>query len=207
MAESYLSSLEKFYPVNRKEWRSWLSKNYNTALGVWLVLHKKNSTKPTVSYNDAVEEALCFGWIDSKPNKLDEEAYLLLFTPRKAKSVWSKPNKERIERLVQQGLMMEAGMRKIEAAKKDGSWEALKDIDEMRMPGDLKKALAVNKAARTNFEQFPPSAKKNIYLWIKTAKKLETRAKRVSDTVTLAAKNVRANQYRPPERSRKTSSK
>lgn len=202
MAESTLSSLEKFYPANRKEWRNWLSKNYDTATGVWLVLHKKVSTKPTVSYNDAVEEALCFGWIDSKPNKLDAEAYLLLFTPRKPKSVWSKPNKERIERLVQQGLMTEAGMRKIEAAKKDGSWEALKDIDEMRMPGDLKKALAVNKAARTNFEQFPPSAKKNIYLWIKTAKKLETRAKRVSDTVALAVKNIRANQYRP-----KTSSK
>lgn len=182
---------------NRAALRKWLEKNYSQKESVWLVLHKKNSTGGTLSYNDAVEEGLCFGWIDSKPNKLDDETYKLLFSPRKPKSVWSKINKAKIEKLMKEGLMHPAGLAVIEIAKQNGSWSAIDAIEDFKMPAELEKALNKNKTAKKHFEAFPPGVRKQIMQWISLAKLKETKDKRVKETVELAAKNIRANQYKP----------
>lgn len=187
----------EYYPASRKQWRSWLQKNYSKANHVWLILYKKESNKPTITYAEVVEEALCFGWIDSKPNKRDDESYFLFIAPRKPKSVWSALNKIRIEKLLQENKITTAGLQKIEAAKKDGSWFALDKVDALEMPPALKKAFTKNKTALKNFEAFPASVKKAIYQWMQTAKTEVTLNKRIEETVTLAAKNIRANQWKP----------
>lgn len=182
---------ERYQARNRKEWRQWLEKNHSNSFGVWLVYYKKNSEKPTVSYEEAVEEAISFGWIDSKVNALDEERYMQIFTPRNIGSIWSKSNKHRVKKLIEQGLMTSAGLEKIEAAKKDGSWNFLDDIEKLIIPTDLKEALASNKTAENNFEAFSDPIKKQILYWIKSAKRAETRQKRIEKIVELAAENKR----------------
>ena len=182
---------------SRADWRKWLKKNHTQTEGVWVVIFKKASGKPHVSYEEIVEEALCFGWIDSKGNKLDDERTMLWCAPRQAKSNWSRPNKIRVERLLAAGLIEPAGLAKIEAAKKNGTWTALDQVEALEIPPDLRKALDANKDANKNFDAFPRSAKRAILEWILNAKKPETRAKRVSETAELAAKNIRANQWRP----------
>lgn len=184
------------HPKNRAEWRAWLEQNHTRKEGIWLISYKKATGKPRFEYDEAVEEALCFGWIDSKPNKLDEERSLLWFAPRKLKTGWSKLNKERVERLIEQGLMMPAGLAKVEAAKQDGSWNALDAIEALEIPPDLEEALTTYSEAKQNFEAFPRSVKRGILEWIAAAKKPETRAKRVVETAQLAAQNLRANQWR-----------
>ncbi len=191
-----MPEIETVYAANRQEWRAWLQANHATSAGIWLIYYKKESGKPRVSYDEAVEEALCFGWVDSRPNAIDDERYMQLFSPRKAKSPWSKLNKQRVEMLIQQGLMTPAGLAKIEAAQQDGSWTAYDAIEELAMPEDLALALAANETARQHFEAFPPSSKKNILWWIESAKRPETRAKRVEETVRLAEQNIKANHYR-----------
>ncbi len=188
--------IDSFYASNRQEWRDWLAKNHATSPGVWLIYFKKESGKPRVEYADAVEEALCFGWVDSRPNKIDDQSYMQLFSPRKPKSPWSKLNKERVEKLIQQGLMTPAGLAKIELAKQNGSWNTYDGVETLAVPPDLQAALDANDTARANFEAFSPSSKKTILWWIESAKRPETRAKRVEETVTLAAQNIKANHYR-----------
>jgi uncharacterized protein YdeI (YjbR/CyaY-like superfamily) len=185
--------IETVYARDRKEWRRWLKKNHRTSQGVWLVFYKVGSGQESVRYSEAVKEALCFGWIDSKVNSLDEVRYKQIFTPRKAKSAWSKLNKGYIAELIEQGLMAEAGLAKIEAAKQDGSWTKLDAIEELRIPPDLEKALASDKVAGANFKAFSNSVKKGILFWIESAKRAETREKRISETVRKAAQNKRAN--------------
>ncbi|MCC7448184.1 MAG: YdeI/OmpD-associated family protein [Anaerolineae bacterium] len=189
-------NLERYYARDRQEWRDWLAQNHATSPGVWLIYYKKESSQPHVEYADAVEEALCFGWIDSTARKLDDERYMQFFSPRKPKSVWSKPNKQRVERLIQQGLMTPVGLEKIEAAQQDGSWDALNAVDELIVPADLQAALDANESARVYFEAFSNSSRKMILWWIESAKRPETRAKRIAETVTLAAQNIKANHYR-----------
>ena len=184
------------HPKTRAEWRMWLSKNYMQAEGIWLITFKKASGKPRIEYDDAVEEALCFGWVDSKPNKLDDERAMLWFAPRKAGTGWSKLNKSRAEKLIASELMTPAGLSRIEAAKQDGSWNALDSIEALEIPPDLEKALADDKVAQEYFNAFPRSVKRAILEWIASAKKPETRAKRIDETVASAAKNIRANQWR-----------
>jgi uncharacterized protein YdeI (YjbR/CyaY-like superfamily) len=183
-------------PLSRAEWRSWLLENHRRTQGVWLVSFKKGTGQPRVEYEESVEEALCFGWIDSKPSKLDEERSMLWFAPRKPKTGWSKPNKERIERMLQAGLMHQTGVAKIEQAKADGSWKSLDAIEELQLPLDLAEALAGYPLAEQNFLAFPRSAKRGILEWIHTAKKPETRATRIAETARLANVNERANQWR-----------
>lgn len=185
--------MEKFEAKDRRVWRRWLEKHHNTAPGVWLVYYKKDSGKPSISYAEAVEESLCFGWIDSRPNPIDDERHMQLFSPRTAGSAWSKLNRERAERLISQGLMTPAGMAKVESAKRDGSWHANDDVDGIVLPLDLSRALSVNKAAQDNFDEFSPSSKKIILNWIAAAKRPETRARRIEETVELAAQNLRPN--------------
>jgi uncharacterized protein YdeI (YjbR/CyaY-like superfamily) len=185
-----------FYAKDRQEWRAWLAENHATVPGVWLIFYKKESGKPRVAYDEAVEEALCFGWIDSRPNALDDERFMQLFSPRNVKSPWSKLNKQRVEKLIQEGLMTPAGLEKIEAAKQNGSWSKWDEIEELEVPPDLAEALAANQAAYNHFTAFSPSSKKNILWWIASAKRPETRAKRIAETVRLATDNIKANHYR-----------
>ena len=187
----------EYYPKNKTAWRNWLQKNHTTAANIWVIMYKKATEKPTVTYAEVVEEALCFGWVDSKPNKRDDDSYFLFIAPRKPKSVWSALNKKRIEKLLKENLIAPAGLQKIEAAKKDGSWNALDKVDAMEMPPALQKAFAKNKTALKNFEAFPPSTKKAIYQWMQSAKTETTLYKRITQTVTLAQKNIRANQWQP----------
>jgi uncharacterized protein YdeI (YjbR/CyaY-like superfamily) len=182
--------------LSRAEWRAWLLENHGRSTGVWLVSFKKGTGKPRFEYDEAVEEALCFGWIDSKPNKLDATRSLLWFAPRKAKTGWSKPNKERVERLLAAGLMQPAGLAKIELAKADGSWTSLDAIEDLQLPADLIAALVALPPAEANFMAFPRSAKRGILEWIHTAKRPETRAARIAETARLAQLNERANQWR-----------
>jgi uncharacterized protein YdeI (YjbR/CyaY-like superfamily) len=183
------------YAKNRSEWRKWLEK-HATSSGVWLIYYKKASGKPSVSYDEAVEEALCFGWIDSRVNALDEQRYTQFFSPRKPKSSWSKLNKQRVEQLIQNGLMTAAGLEKIETAKRDGSWNSLDAIEDLQLSPDLMAALDSNKTASENFMAFSTSVKKNIVRWIESAKRPETRLQRIAETVTLAAQNIKAYPYR-----------
>jgi uncharacterized protein YdeI (YjbR/CyaY-like superfamily) len=190
-----IRDLQLVEPASRAEWRDWLRENHTQKESVWLAVAKKGHTG--VSVPEAVEEALCFGWIDSTANKLDEKRYKLLLAPRKRNSVWSKINKARIAKLIQAKQMQPSGMAAIQLAKKTGTWRSLNDIDKLKSPDDLTKAFAKNKKARTFFEAFPPSAKKQILSWLMSAKTVETRTKRIKEIVTKASKNERANQYVP----------
>ncbi len=191
-----VSEITKYHPKTRADWRDWLAKHHDSAAGVWFVYYRKATARPRLSFDDAVEEALCFGWIDSVQRALDAERTMLRFSPRKPRSGWSRVNKERVDRLIARGLMASPGLAKIDAAKRDGSWNALDAVERLDVPPDLKKALAANPAAAHNFEAFPPSSKKIILTWIANAKRPDTRKKRVAETVRQAAKNLRANHYR-----------
>lgn len=181
---------------SRKAWRGWLSKEHESSTGVWLVTFKKTSGQPHLEYAAAVEEALCFGWIDSIQRKVDEQRSMLYFAPRKAGSGWSALNKQRIEKLQEEGVLMPAGIAKIEAAKKDGSWNKLDDIEKLLIPEDLRLELVKYKNATKFFDTFPKSVKRGILEWILNAKKPETRQKRIEQTASLADKNERANQWK-----------
>lgn len=196
MSKPTLDQLERYYAKDRSDWRRWLEKNHATSPGVWLIYYKQTTGQPHVAYSDAVEEALCFGWVDSKPNVLDDERYMQLFSPRNPKSPWSRLNKQRVEKLIEQGLMTEAGLKLIEAAKQNGAWTVYDTIEDLTMPEDLEKALAANPTAYDNFQAFSNSSKKNILWWIQSAKQPATRSKRIEETVALAAVNKKANHYR-----------
>jgi uncharacterized protein YdeI (YjbR/CyaY-like superfamily) len=184
------------HPKTRSAWRTWLTKNHDLGEGIWLISWKKISGKPQIAYDDLVEEALCFGWIDSKPNKLDEQRSMLWFAPRKSGSGWSRLNKERIEHAIATGIMMPSGLAKVEAAKQEGSWSALDAVEALEIPPDLLRAFTKHMMAAENFEKFPRSVKRSILEWIGNAKTAATRTKRITETADLAAINERANQWR-----------
>jgi uncharacterized protein YdeI (YjbR/CyaY-like superfamily) len=175
---------------NRDEWRSWLEKNHTISDGVWLIHHKKTSSKKNLNHFDAVEEALCFGWIDSKLKKIDKERFILRYSPRKPKSVWSKINKETAEKMVSLGKMTQAGFIKIDEAKKHGFWDnAYTNLVKKQLPSDLKKALMGNKEAWDNFQQFANSYRNTYIGWVKNAKTEETRKKRICEVVKRSRDN------------------
>lgn len=185
-----------YYGKSRQLWRAWLEGNHHSERSVWLIIQKKHSSKPSVSYSEAVDEALCFGWIDSKPNKRDADSYYLFFARRNPKSRWSKVNKAKVERLIKQGLMRKAGMEMVEKARQLGTWTLLDDVEELAVPRDLEAKFAENPTAFENWEQFPRSSKRAILEWILSARKPETRHRRIEETVSLAAMNRRANHFR-----------
>lgn len=189
MTLKFEDQLTTIYAKDRQTWREWLENNHLSLPGIWLVYYKVKTNKPSIKYNEAVKEALCFGWIDSKVKSLDEERYMQIFTPRKPKSVWSKLNKQYVDEVIEQGLMTNIGLKKIEAAKQDGSWTALDEIEVLTIPTDLKQALETNEIAKGNFEAFSNSSKKNILFWIDTAKRPETRSKRIEQTIKSAEDN------------------
>jgi uncharacterized protein YdeI (YjbR/CyaY-like superfamily) len=182
------------HPSTRAEWRAWLEEHHGRDEGVWLITYKKAARKPTVSYDEAVEEALCFGWVDSRDSKLDDERTMLYIAPRRPGSAWAKSNKERVARLTEQGLMTPAGLAKVEAAKRDGTWGVLDSVEQLEVPPDLAKALKSYPRAAEHFHAFPRSVRRSILEWIALAKKPETRARRIDETARLAEGNVRANQ-------------
>lgn len=161
-----------------------------------MISWKKATGLPQVSYGDLVEEALCFGWIDSKPNALDAQRSMLWFAPRKPGTGWSRLNKQRVEQAIASGIMTPLGLAKVEAAKQDGSWNALDAVESLTLPEDLVEALAGFSSATANFGNFPRSVKRNILEWISNAKTASTRKKRIQETASLADRNERANQWR-----------
>jgi uncharacterized protein YdeI (YjbR/CyaY-like superfamily) len=182
-------TLAAIYAVDRKAWRQWLEENHRSAPGIWLVYYKKNSSHPSVLYPEAVKEALCFGWIDSKIQSVDDQRYRQIYTPRKPKSGWSKLNKRYVEELIDQGLMTEAGLEKISAAKLDGSWTALDDAENQIEPPDMQQALDAVPAARANYANFQRTFKRALINWVSSAKRPETRQKRIQRLVSDAAEN------------------
>jgi len=189
-----LDTLEDLDAPSRPEWRKWLAAHHTQPEGVWLILYKKESGQRQMAYADAVEEALCFSWIDSLPRKIDAARYKLLFSPRKKGNVWSALNKRRVAQLEAAGLLMPAGRAKIEAAQQDGSWNLLNSSDALEMPTDLGQTLATNAVAQQNFAAFSESSRKQILQYVANAKRPETRQKRIAQTVELAAQNQKPNQ-------------
>ena len=178
--------MKQIYVKTRKEWRDWLSLHYEKSNGIWLVFYKKQTGKPTLEYDEAVEEALCFGWIDSIIKKIDDEKYVRKLTPRKGDSRWSEANKKRIAKLKKQGLMTEAGITKVKEAESSGLWDK-PDRPEvsLEIPGDFESALAKSKKAKSFFDQLAPSYQKHFIGWIGTAKREETRKRRVKESIAL----------------------
>jgi uncharacterized protein YdeI (YjbR/CyaY-like superfamily) len=191
-----MDSKEQVQVESRAQWRAWLEANHEREEGVWLVRFKKHIAGRYVSYEDAVAEALCFGWVDSRPRKLDEARTMLWMAPRQPGSNWSRANRERIARLEAAGQMAPAGLAKVAAAREDGSWTALEAAENLEIPDDLAAELARYQTAAANFEAFPRSVKRGILEWILNAKRAETRARRIEETARLAQENVRANQWR-----------
>jgi uncharacterized protein YdeI (YjbR/CyaY-like superfamily) len=189
---------ERLTVRSRDEWRAWLADNHASSPGVWLVTYKRGAG-PAVPYDDVVEEALAFGWVDSRSRRLDEKRSQLLVTPRRPRSAWSKANKERIAKLEREGLMASAGRAAVATAKANGRWEALDAVERLEEPDDLGAALDADGDARRHWNAFPPSARRAILEWIASARRPETRARRVTETTTLAARNVRANQWPRPK--------
>jgi uncharacterized protein YdeI (YjbR/CyaY-like superfamily) len=188
---------DQVQPGSLAEWREWLAQNHGRGAGVWLVTWRAGSSGPRISYAESVEQALCFGWVDSKGRSLDDERTMLWFAPRKRGSGWARTNKERVERLTAAGLMTSAGLAVIEAAKADGSWTLLDGVENLVVPDDLAAAFATHPPAREHWDVFPRSARRAILEWIATAKRAETRAKRVAEAAGKAQVNERANEWRP----------
>lgn len=187
---------EQFYAAGRHEWREWLEQHHRSEQSVWLIQYRKNAGVPTLSWSEAVDEALCFGWIDSTRKTLDNERFIQFFTRRKPNSNWSKINKEKVERLIADGLMTEAGLEAIATAKANGSWVLLDDVEALKIPKDLAAALKKDKAAQAFFDGLSKSVKKMMLYWIVSAKRPETREKRIAEIVEHAEQGQRPKQFR-----------
>jgi uncharacterized protein YdeI (YjbR/CyaY-like superfamily) len=180
---------------SQNDWRKWLEKNHIKENAVWLIIAKKESGINSVNYPQAVDEALCFGWIDSVANKKDEVSFYQYFTKRKPKSKWSKINKDKVAQFMKEGKMAPAGLAMVELAKATGTWDALNEVEALTIPDDMLSRFKINKVAFENWKMFSRSVQRGILEWISNAKKEETRLKRIEETISLAEKNIKANQY------------
>ena len=183
-------------PFDRAGWRAWLIANHETTSGVYLVSWRRASGRTSVSYEDAVEEALCVGWVDSSGRNLDEERSIQWFARRRPRSVWARSNKERVARLTEAGLMLPAGLAVVEEAHRTGMWTMLDAVEDLIVPADLASALEARSPARGNWDAFPPSARRAMLQWVVEARRPETRAKRIAEIAEKATRNERA--YPPP---------
>ena len=187
----------KNYPVYYAEdslsWRKWLEVHGENTSSVFLIIYKKNCGVPSITYDEAVNVALCFGWVDSKINKRDEISWYQYFAKRNIKSNWSRINKLKVEQLIADGLMSKNGLEMVRLAKETGTWSALDDVENLIMPEEMKTMMNFNSHALQNWEKFPRSVKRGILEWIYNAKKMETKMERIEKTVLLAAENKRAN--------------
>lgn len=184
-----------FYPTSLAAWRKWLEKNHLSKQAVWLVFYTKSSGKPSISWSDAVDVALCFGWIDSKKIKIDEETAHQFFSKRKARSTWSKINKEKVRQLIDKGLMTKSGYECIDIAQQNGSWTILDEVEDLVIPADLEKAFRKHEGSKDYFVSLSKSARKMMLQWIILAKRPETRQKRVDEIAAHAGLKKKPNQF------------
>lgn len=185
---------EQHYFKNAKEWRDWLHQNHNTSIGVHLIFYKVSSEFESMRWEEAVQVAICYGWIDSTVRKLDEERRIQVFSPRKDKNVWSKLNKTYIEKLLNENLIHESGLAKIEIAKQNGSWTSLDDVEDLRIPDDLKAAFEQNEIAFKNYQNFSPSYRKSYLYWLNQAKREETRNNRIAQILIFCRENKKSRE-------------
>jgi uncharacterized protein YdeI (YjbR/CyaY-like superfamily) len=176
--------IETFYATSRRQWRQWLQKNHAKKQSIWLVMYKKDAGVPTLSWTDAVEEALCFGWIDSTRRPLDDEKFIQYYSKRKPNSIWSKINKEKVKQLIDQGLMAEAGLKSIQIAKQNGSWKILDEVEAMKIPADLQAKFKSNPGSKDRFMSLARSVRKAMLIRLLLAKRPETRQKRIDEIMT-----------------------
>ena len=179
------------YTKTKADWRKWLAENHLSEQNVWLVFYNKKSELPSITWSDAVDVALCFGWIDSKKVKIDEETSHQFFSKRKPKSTWSKINKTKIEQLIEQGLMTEAGFKSIETAKQNGSWTILDEVEELIIPADLDAEFTGKPTAKDFFLGLSKSVRKMILAWLVFAKTPQTRQKRITEIVERAEQKLK----------------
>ena len=191
MAKTLSDTYQQFQPVTRSAWRMWLATNHAEARGVWVVLWKKAAGKAGPTYDDIVEEALCFGWIDGLRHTVDDERSALMCTPRKPRSAWAATNKERVQRLIAEKKMQSSGLAAIEEAKRNGAWGRLEQADAGQVPDDLAKALAKNRLAQQHWDAFPPSVRKWFIGWVTSAVRPDTRLRRIEGTVKQSKQNER----------------
>ncbi len=191
--EKSMKDHEQVFIQTITELRLWLTENHQQKESVSLVRYKKGLNSVYITYDELVDELICFGWVDSLPKSLDDEKTMIRISPRNPKSNWSKVNKERVERLLKAGKMKSSGLRLVEMAKQNGAWDFLNDVEELILPQDLVEALQKNQKAKEYFERFPNSSKRNILEWIKSAKQATTRQKRIVETVSKAEVNRKVN--------------
>jgi len=187
---------EDYCPYDRKDWRKWLELNHDKKDAVWLIFYKKKSPNYNLSWSESVDEALCFGWIDSTKRTIDSEKYKQYFSKRKAKSNWSKINKDKVKTLIDHGLMKESGYKSIEIAKENGSWIILDKVEALVMPEELREEFANYKGAMEYYDSLSKSAKKILLHWVISAKRKETRQKRILEIVVNASKKLKPKQFR-----------
>ena len=184
-----------FTPESRQAWRQWLKKHHRSEQSVWLTMYKKETGIPSVEWSDAVDEALCFGWIDSTRKTVGDGAFIQYFTRRKPSSNWSKINKDKVERLIAEGLMTEAGMACINIAKQNGSWSRLDPVEEGLVPKDLEKAFKAHKGSKAYFMGLSKSVRKMMLVWIAMARRPETREKRILEIAAAAGEGRKLKQF------------
>lgn len=190
-----MKKIDFFYPKNRVEWRAWLEQHHKPKQSVWLVFYTKASGRPSLTWREAVDIALCFGWIDSKKVNIDGESYRQFFSKRKSKSPWSKINKEKVQGLMENGLMAQAGLDSVEVAKQNGSWTLLDEVEELIIPRDLKRAFEKHEGSLDYFQNLSKSVKKMALHWIVMAKRPETRQKRINEVARKAGLNQKPKQF------------
>lgn len=178
-----IKEVETYYPQSREDWRQWLENNHQFKQSIWLVYYNKQSKIPSISWREAVDEALCFGWIDSTTKKVDDSSFIQYFSKRKPKSIWSKINKEIVQLLIDNNRMTKAGFESIEIAKQNGSWSILDEVEELIIPGDLEIAFNRHNGSKDYFLSLSKSTRKIILSWIVLAKRQETKQKRIDEVV------------------------
>jgi uncharacterized protein YdeI (YjbR/CyaY-like superfamily) len=187
---------ETYCPQSRADWRHWLEKNHQSRQSVWLVYYSKKSDLPSISWSEAVDEALCFGWIDSTKKTIDDSSFMQFFSKRKPKSNWSKINKEKIQQLIDSNKMTKAGYESVEIAKQNGSWTILDEVEELIIPNDLENAFNNHKGSKDFFLSLSKSARKILLSWIALARRQETRQKRIDEVVESAGQNLKPKHLR-----------
>ncbi|WP_103865726.1 YdeI family protein [Aquimarina sp. I32.4] len=190
------NKIETYCPKSRTDWRKWLEKNHQSKQSVWLIYFKLSTKINSISWSEAVDEALCFGWIDSTKKTIDEERYMQYFSKRKPSSTWSRINKEKVTKLIQSNLMTKSGFDSIETAKQNGSWSILDEVEALIIPEDLKREFNQREGALEYYESLSKSAKKILLAWVVLANRSETRQKRIIEIAENASRKLKPKQFR-----------
>ncbi|MFB9054929.1 YdeI family protein [Formosa undariae] len=188
--------IEQFCPEHQHDWRNWLKAHHKNKASVWLIIHKVNTPNQNLTWSEAVDHALCFGWIDSVKKSIDSERYMQFFSKRKPNSIWSRVNKDKVDSLTENGLMTDAGQICIDIAKENGSWSFLDPVDTLIIPDDLEAQFANFEGSKTYYESLSNSVKKNVLYWILSAKREDTRAKRILEIAESTSKKISPSPFR-----------